>query len=229
MELKSLTQWIKCVESKSGSLRMFLESLGYSSMHLGVSFIALRPLGAVGDQLRKQFLPSVEWCTGQFGAPPDNHCSCPVRDLLPNQAHLTVAPPGPLAHRALSGAHQTVRCSSWSLEQSTCRPQIARPTVSAGDPWLTGQSGAPPDSPVNYNHVADDSPDSPVHHWTVRWIIAVQLRLFSRPATSPLTSLAHRTLSGAPPDSPVCQARADTWLLTAKSFPMLFFFCWPCF
>jgi hypothetical protein len=50
--------------------------------------------------------------------------------------------------------------------------KIARPTVGVGDRWLTGQSGAPPDSPVNYSHVApfafpegdeftvDDSPQS---------------------------------------------------------------------
>jgi hypothetical protein len=65
MELKSLAQRIKCVESESGSLRMFLESLVSSSMRLGVSFIAPRQLGAIGDQLGRQFLPSVEWCTGQ--------------------------------------------------------------------------------------------------------------------------------------------------------------------
>jgi hypothetical protein len=91
---------------------MFLESLVFSSMRLGVPFIAPRQLGAVGDNLGRQFLPSVEWCTGQSGAPPDNHCSCPVHDLLPNQAHSTVAPPGPLVHRTLSGAHRTVRCTS---------------------------------------------------------------------------------------------------------------------
>jgi hypothetical protein len=47
----------------------------------------------------------------------------------------------------------------------------------ATDRWLTGQSGAPPDSPVNYS--------------------------------SPGTSLAHQTLSGASPDSPVCQAELE--------------------
>jgi hypothetical protein len=60
-------------------------------MRLVVSFIALRQLGAVGDQLGRKFLPSVEWCTGQSGAPPDNHYSCPVCDLLPYRAHPTVA------------------------------------------------------------------------------------------------------------------------------------------
>jgi hypothetical protein len=83
---------------------MFLESLVFSSMRLGVPFIALRQLGAVGDNLGRQFLPSVKWCIGQSGAPLDNHFSCPVHDLLPNQVHPTVAPPGPLAHRTLSGA-----------------------------------------------------------------------------------------------------------------------------
>jgi hypothetical protein len=64
MELKSLTQRIKCVESESGSLRMFLESLVCSSMRLGAPFIAPRQLGVVGDNLGRQFLPSIEWCTG---------------------------------------------------------------------------------------------------------------------------------------------------------------------
>jgi hypothetical protein len=62
---------------------MFRECLVFCFMRLGVSFIAPRQLGAVGDQLGRQFLPSVEWCTGQSSAPPDNHFSSPVRDLLP--------------------------------------------------------------------------------------------------------------------------------------------------
>jgi hypothetical protein len=66
-ELKSLTQSIKCVEAESGSLRMLREGLAYCSMRLGVPFIALRQLGAVGGQLGRQFLPSVEWCTRQSG------------------------------------------------------------------------------------------------------------------------------------------------------------------
>jgi hypothetical protein len=92
MELKSLKQRIKCVESESGSLIMFLESLVYCSVRLGVSFVAPRQLGDVGDNLGTQFLPSIEWCTRQSGAPPDSHYSRPVRDLLPNQAYPTVGP-----------------------------------------------------------------------------------------------------------------------------------------
>jgi hypothetical protein len=40
-------------------------------MHLGVLFIALRQLGAVGDPFGRQFLSSIEWRTEQSGAPPD--------------------------------------------------------------------------------------------------------------------------------------------------------------
>jgi hypothetical protein len=75
MELKSLTQSIKCAETECGSLRMLSEYLDDSSIRLGVPFIAPRQLGAIGSQLGRQFLPSVEWRTGQSGAPPDSHCS----------------------------------------------------------------------------------------------------------------------------------------------------------
>jgi hypothetical protein len=50
MELKSLSQRIKCAKLESWRLRIFLECLGYSSMRLGVPFIAPRQLRAVGGQ-----------------------------------------------------------------------------------------------------------------------------------------------------------------------------------
>jgi hypothetical protein len=123
-------------------------------------------------------------------------------------------------HISLSGAHRTVRCTQPTVTRATCRALIARPTVGRWRHWLTGQSGAPPDSPVNYSHVAFFlSPRvtssslmtwtrAQMTHRTVRWFIAASLRRFPRATGSPLTSLGHRTLSGAPPDSPVCQARA---------------------
>jgi hypothetical protein len=74
-ELKSLTQRIKCVETESGSLRIFFESLVFCSMRLGVPFIAPRQLEVVGDQHGRLFLPSTEWRTRQSGAPPDRSCS----------------------------------------------------------------------------------------------------------------------------------------------------------
>jgi hypothetical protein len=48
--------------------------LVYSSMCLGVPFIALRQLGAVEHQLGRPISPSVEWRTEQFGVPPDRSC-----------------------------------------------------------------------------------------------------------------------------------------------------------
>jgi hypothetical protein len=116
--------------------------LVFSSMRLGVPFIAPRQLGAVGGQLGRPILPSVEWCIGQSGAQPNNHCSSPVRDLLPYMAHPAVGPRDRLAHR-------TVRCA---------QPTVGTGHVSrvdrAADRWLIEQSGAPPDSLVNYSHVA---------------------------------------------------------------------------
>jgi hypothetical protein len=155
-ELKSLTQSIKCAEMECENLRMLSECLCDSSMRLGVPFIAPRQLEAVGGKLGRPSLPSVEGRTGQSGAPLDSPVrhrtttiACPVRDCLPNRAQSTVAAPGPLAHWTLSDVHQTVRCPLPMVGAATRRPQISRPTV--GDHWLTGQSDAPPDSPVKFS------------------------------------------------------------------------------
>jgi hypothetical protein len=67
------------------------------------SFYSPRQLRAVGDQLGRQFLPSVGWRTGQSGAPPDMNSTYPVLDLLPFLAKPTVGSFVPLAHRILSG------------------------------------------------------------------------------------------------------------------------------
>jgi hypothetical protein len=117
---------------------MLSECLGDSSIRLGVPFIAPRQLGAVGDNLGRHFLPSVEWCTGQSGAPPDNYCSSPLRVFFPFLAHPTVEP-------AVSLTHQTVRCAQRPLAWATCRPLILLPTVGSG-------GSDSPDSPVIFSH-----------------------------------------------------------------------------
>jgi hypothetical protein len=66
-----LSQRIECAEMKSSCLGMLKECLVYSSMRLGVPFIAPRQLGAVESNPGRQLLPSVDWHTGQSGAPPD--------------------------------------------------------------------------------------------------------------------------------------------------------------
>jgi hypothetical protein len=99
-----LSQRIKCARMESWCLGMIKECLVYSSMCLGVPFIAPRQLGAVGSNPGRQFLPSVGWRTGQSGAPPDRHCSQSGADCFPKLAQPTVDDLEPLAHRTLSGA-----------------------------------------------------------------------------------------------------------------------------
>jgi hypothetical protein len=164
----------------------------YSSMRLGVPFIAPRQLGAVESIPGRQFLPSVAWRTGQSGA-----------DFFPILAQPTVGDSEPLAHRTLSGAHRTVRCPLLTVGFATRRARITRPTVGPTDCWLTGQSGAPLDSPVIYSRTPPTKPES---------------SQFAR------ASLAHRTLSGAPPDSPVHPDCAESWLLS-QVFSKLVFSC----
>jgi hypothetical protein len=129
---------------------MLTECLGDSSMRLGVPFIAPRQLGAVEDQLGRPI----------SGAPPDNYCSCPVLDFFPYEEQPTVGPRDRLVHRTLSGAHRTVWCAQPTVGATTCRTKIARPTVGGGGRWLTRQSGAPPDSPMNYSRTPSSKPES---------------------------------------------------------------------
>jgi hypothetical protein len=132
-----LSQRIKCAESKSWCLGMLRECLIYSSMRLGVPFIAPRQLGAVECIPGRQFLPSVAWRTGQSGA-----------DFFPSLAKPTVSGSKPLAHQTLSGAHRTVRCPLLAIGSAMRRARITRPTVGPADRWLCLGT---PDSPVNYS------------------------------------------------------------------------------
>jgi hypothetical protein len=170
-----LSQRIKCAKIKSWCLEMIKECLCVSSMRLGVPFIAPRQLGAVGGNQGRQYLPFVGWRTGQSGAPPDMHCSMSDADRLPKMAQLIVEDLEPLAHR-------TVRCPHLTVGSATRHARIARPTIGAADRWLTGQSGAPPDSLVNFSRTpptnsrerpVDQTPawrtgHCPVHLRTVR-------------------------------------------------------------
>jgi hypothetical protein len=171
--------------------------LGDSSMRLGVPFIAPRQLGVVGGQQGRLSLPSVGWSTGQSGAPPDSHCSCPVRDLLPILAQPTVADSWQLAHRTLSGAHRTVSCPLLTVGAGH-----ASPADCAGGRWLTGQSGAPPDSPVNYSRTPPNFPES---------------GLFTGVQPGAPNTIRCTTGQSGVPD------RAELWLYSANSFAFLFF------
>jgi hypothetical protein len=187
---------------------MFLECLDNSSMRLGVPFIAPRQLGAVGGQQGRLSLPSIGWHTGQSGAPPDSHCSMSGADLLPNLAQTTVADSWQLAHQTLSGAHQTVRCPLPTVGVGHASPVDYAADRCAAGHWLTEQSGAPPDSPVNYSRTPPNSPESVL--FTRRW------------PGSPDIVRCTTGQSGVPD-------RAGLWLYQAKSFANLFFLSSHCF
>jgi hypothetical protein len=153
------------VKVRTRSLGMLRVCLGDSSMRLGVPFIAPRQLGAVGDQQGRLRLPFVRWRTGQSGVPQDSHYRQSGADLLPILAQSTVADSWQLAHR-------TVRCPLPTVGAGHASPADCAANRCAVDRWLTGQSGAPPDSPVNFSRTS--------------------LILFLRATTSPRTT--HRTV-----------------------------------
>jgi hypothetical protein len=141
---------------------------------------------------------------------PVHHRTQSGADFFPSLAKPTVGDSEPLAHRTLSGAHWTVRCPLLTIDSATRRARITRPTVGPGRllahrtvRGTTGQSGAPPDSPVIYSRTPPMKPES---------------SQFAR------ASLAQRTLSGAPPDSPVHPDCARSWLLS-QVFSKLVFSC----
>jgi hypothetical protein len=163
-ELKSLRKSIKCAKTECGRFRMLKVCLVDSSIRLGVPFIAPRQLGAVGGILGRQFLPSIGWRTRQSGAPPDIHCSLSGVDLLPKMAKPADAELRQLAHRTLSGAHRTVRCTLPTIGAGHASPADLAADRLSGGRWLTGQSGAPPDSPVNYSRTSPTNS----REWLVR-------------------------------------------------------------
>jgi hypothetical protein len=119
---------------------MLKECLDIFSMRQGVPFIAPRQIGAVESIVGRQFLPSVDWRTGQSGAPPDtdrcgfvslfgeaDRCRCRAVGA-PDTVRCTPDSPVPLptvgschASRVDSAAdrwpdrllaHRTVRCTT---------------------------------------------------------------------------------------------------------------------
>jgi hypothetical protein len=119
-------------------------------------------------------------------------------------------------------AHRIVQCTtghcpvriSFLLWRS--RPlEIQSRWLTGHCPVHTGQSDAP-FWPLALPRVARGLRGRLLAHRTVRWFIVVCRR--RNPESSQLTdaSLAHRTLPGAPPDSPVHPDRAAFWLFTAN-------------
>jgi hypothetical protein len=126
---------------------MLRECLIFCSMRLGVPFIALRQLEAVGDQLGRQILPSVEWWTGQSGAPTDSpvhHRTATVYVRCSISFHIGRSRPLGLGTGWRTG-HCPVHTRQFDvpnrlLARATRRPLIAQLTIGRERFWLTGQS-----------------------------------------------------------------------------------------
>jgi hypothetical protein len=116
---------------KTWCLEMIKECLVYSSMRLGVPFIAPRQLGAVGEQSRKAILAFYRVA----------HRTLSGADCFPILAQPTVEDLESLAHRTLYGAHWIVRCPHQTVGPATHHERIARSTVGS------------PDSPVQHRTV----------------------------------------------------------------------------
>jgi hypothetical protein len=133
--------------------------LVFSSMRLGVPFIAPRQLGAVESIPGKQFLPSVAWRTG--------HCPVRISFLLWRSRPL-----------ALWSRWRTGHCPVHTGQSGAPFRPLARPRVPRGScsrPLARSTVGSP-DSPVNYSRTPlitsreqlvrlsqPGAPDSPVH------------------------------------------------------------------
>jgi hypothetical protein len=109
--------------------------LVYSSMRLGVPFIAPRQLGAVESITGRQFLPSVAWRTGQSGAPPDT-VRCGFLSFFGEADRWRIG--HCLVHTGQSGTPFRPLARPRVSRGSRGRP-LARPTVGS------------PDSPVNFS------------------------------------------------------------------------------
>jgi hypothetical protein len=141
---------------------------------LGVPFIGTRGVGAVGSKPGRQILPSVGWRTGQSGAPPDT-VWCPISFQKWRSRPLQSWSRWRTGHCPVHTGHCPVPPFDRWLGHASRADRAA-------DRWLTGQSGAPPDSSVNYSRTSPDSSRErpvhrssawrtghcPVHHRTVR-------------------------------------------------------------
>jgi hypothetical protein len=141
-------------------------------MRLGVPFIAPRQLGAVESNPGRQFLPSVDWRTGQSGAPPDT-VRCGSLSLFGEADRWRLG---------AVGAPDTVRCTPDSpvtllaVGLATRRARIKRLTVGPVTFGSLDTVRCTPDSAVNYSRPPlissreqqvrlsqPGAPDSPVH------------------------------------------------------------------
>jgi hypothetical protein len=153
---------------------MLTECLVCSSMRLGVPFIAPRQLGAVECIPGRHFLHSVDWRTGQSGAPPDI-VRCGFLSFF-----------GEADRWQPWSRWRTGHCPVHTGQSGAPSRPLARPRVPRGSRSrpLARLTVGSPDSPVNYSRTLL----IPSREWQVR---------LSQPST-PDTVWCTTGQSGAP-------------------------------
>ena len=170
----------------------------YSSIRLGVPFIAPRQLGAVESIPGRQVLPSVAWRTGQSGSPLDT-VRCGFLSFFGEADRWRFG---------AVGAPDTVRCTPDS-------------PVPPSDRWLGHVSRADraadrwPGRPLAHRTVRC-TPDSPVNFSRTSPVNSRERPVRSNQPGAPDTVRCTTGQSGAPRLSRV-------WLNKAISFPIRFF------
>jgi hypothetical protein len=172
-------------------------------MRLGVPFIAPRQLGAVESIPGRQFLPSVDWRTGQSGAPPDMHCSLSGADFFPILAQPTI-------EVGAVGAPDTVWCTPHS-------------PVPPSDRWLCHASRT--------DYVADRWPGRQLAHRTVRCTPDSPVNFSRTPPTKSRERPFHQSQPDAP-DTVRCTTGQSSALRPSSLFAVrsqLLQNCFSCF
>jgi hypothetical protein len=148
---------------------------------------------------------SVAWRTGQSGAPPDTvRCVSHVTRSLDSD-HWSFWLLGHRTVRWCTGQSLfTVRCAFWLCSNLWVHCSALTPV--ADDRWRCS------------SRYSAGTPDSPVLHRTVWWIIAERLPEFPKVSSLEFGSQVYQTLSGGTPDSPVCQTRAHFGCLLLSLF-----------
>jgi hypothetical protein len=120
-------------------------SLVYYSMRLRVPFIAPKQLGAVGDQLGRQICRVAHRTV---------RCTTGHEQYQSGARSLSFSGKADRWIFGSVGAPDTVRCTADSPVRLSDRWLGHVSPIGSGRLWLTRQSGAPPDSPVNYSRDA---------------------------------------------------------------------------
>ena len=153
-ELKSLTQSIKCTETECGRLRMLSECLGFLLHAPRGPFYSPK---AAMSRWRQSWKANLAFCRVAHRTV---RCTTGQSLWLSGARSPSYSGADDHCRFVAVGAPDTVRCPLPTVGAGHVSPADCTADRCAGGRWLTGQSGAPPDSPVNYSRTPPNFPES---------------------------------------------------------------------